>query len=110
MINLDPYGDFLRGFDPVTGNIEDEPRVGLETVLTLQLKVESDLEPVWSLYSQRAEQQSLERGLAWKDRSRLAPARIGSYASMNLSWSRNSIPKVFGEWWSLPKMPSPYRC
>lgn len=91
LINLDTYGDFLRGFDPATGNIEDEPRMGLETVLTLRLKVDSDLEPVWTLHSERAAEQGLERGLAWKDRARLAPARIGSFASMNLSWSRNSI-------------------
>lgn len=91
LINLDTYGDFLRGFNSTTGAIEDEPRFGLETVLTLLLKVESDLEPIWLLYSDRAHQQGVERGLAWKDRSRVAPARIGSFANMNLSWSRNSI-------------------
>lgn len=91
LVNLDAYGDFLRGFDSATGVIEDEPRVGLETVLTLRLKVDSDLEPVWTLHSDRAAEQGSERGLAWKDRSRIAPARIGSFASMNLSWSRNSI-------------------
>ncbi|MEN5139481.1 ATP-dependent nuclease [Pseudomonas juntendi] len=91
LVNLDAYGDFLRGFDSATGVIEDEPRVGLETVLTLRLKVDSDLEPVWTLHSNRAAEQGSERGLAWKDRSRIAPARIGSFASMNLSWSRNSI-------------------
>lgn len=91
LINLDAYGDFLRGFDSATEDVEDEPRVGLETVLTLRLTVDSDLEPVWTLHSDRAAEHGLERGLAWKDRSRIAPARIGSFASMNLSWSRNSI-------------------
>lgn len=89
--NLDAYGEFLRGFDAATGQIEDEPRSGIETVLTLRLQVESDLEPAWTLYSERAEQQGLERGLAWRDRSALAPARIGSFANTNLSWTRGSI-------------------
>ncbi|MBL8388614.1 MAG: ATP-binding protein [Hydrogenophaga sp.] len=91
LLNLESFGDFLRGFDPATGRVEDEPREGIATVLTLRLSVASDLEPVWSLYSERAERDGLERGLTWKDRALLAPARIGSYASSNLSWSRNSV-------------------
>lgn len=89
--NIDTYGEFLRGFDLGTGQLEDEPRIGLETVLTLKLKVAGDLEPSWTLYSNRAAQQRLERSLAWKDRSLLAPARIGSYANTNLSWARGSV-------------------
>lgn len=89
--NIDTYGEFLRGFDLGTGQLEDEPRAGLETVLTLKLEVASDLEPSWTLYSNRADQQRLERSLAWKDRSLLAPARIGTYANTNLSWARGSV-------------------
>lgn len=91
LLNLDSYGDFLRGFDPTIGRVEDEPREGIATVLTLRLRVTADLEPVWALYSERAARDCLERGLAWKDRALLAPARIGSFASGNLSWSRNSV-------------------
>lgn len=89
--NIDSYGEFLRGFDLGTGLLEDEPRVGLETVLTLKLEVKGDLEPSWTLYSDRAAHQQLERSLAWKDRSLLAPARIGTYANTNLSWARGSV-------------------
>ena len=89
--NIDAYGDFLRGFDIQTGLQEDEPRIGLETVLTLKLEVNGDLEPSWTLYSDRAARQQLERSLAWKDRSLLAPARIGTYANTNLSWARGSV-------------------
>lgn len=91
LVNLDSYGDFLRGFDDEFETVEDEPGFGLETVLTQQLIVHSDLEPQWSLFSERAAQQGSERNLSWKDRSRIAPARIGSFANTNLSWSRNSI-------------------
>lgn len=91
LLNLDSYADYLRGFNPTTGAVEDEPAAGWEPVLTLRLRVESDLEPNWTLYSDRAAAQELSRGLAWKDRTALAPARIGAYAHTNLSWSRNSV-------------------
>lgn len=89
--NFEAYGDYLRGYNAATGAIEDEPKAGIETVLTMRLQVESDLEPNWTLYSERAAQQDLSRGLAWKDRTALAPARIGTYVQTNLSWARNSI-------------------
>ncbi|APF85617.1 AAA family ATPase [Ralstonia solanacearum] len=89
--NIDTYGEFLRGFNVGTGLLEDEPRAGLETVLTLKLEVKSDLEPTLMLHSDRAAHQHLERSLAWKDRSLLAPARIGTYANTNLSWARGSV-------------------
>ncbi|MDF5996179.1 hypothetical protein P4200_23080 [Pseudomonas aeruginosa] len=91
LMDIDVYGEFLRGFNPGTGEVEDEPRAGLETVITLLLQVGADLEPTWTLFSERAEQQQLERTLPWKERAALAPARIGSFASSNLSWSRGSV-------------------
>jgi hypothetical protein len=91
LLNFEIYGDYLRGYNAATGAIEDEPRADIETVLTLRLRVESDLEPNWTLYSERAVQQDLSRSLAWKERTALAPARIGTYAQTNLSWARNSV-------------------
>ncbi len=91
LTDIDVYGDFLRGFDAVLDTVEDEPGAGLETVLTLLLQVGADLEPSWTLFSDRSLQQSLERGLPWKERAALAPARIGSFSSSNLSWSRGSV-------------------
>jgi putative ATP-dependent endonuclease of the OLD family len=90
--NIDDYGDYLRGFHPVTGEIQDEPGKGLETALTIRLTVNSDLEPVWQLISQRAEQGGMKpRSIAWKDRIDTAPTRLGSYAANNLAWSRTSV-------------------
>ncbi|MCU0091399.1 AAA family ATPase [Pseudomonas koreensis] len=91
LLNLDTYGDFLRGFDANTRLIEDEPRVDVETVLSVRLQVGADLEPIWSLFSDRAAAQGLERGLAWKHRALLAPARFGHYATTHLSWNRSSV-------------------
>ncbi|HWU54801.1 MAG TPA: AAA family ATPase, partial [Rhizomicrobium sp.] len=89
--NLDTYGLFLRSFDPKTGLIDDEPEKGGETVLTVNLVVPSDLEPVWTLVSERAAAQGVVRSLSWGDRAAVAPTRIGTYAENNLSWRRGSI-------------------
>ncbi len=91
LLNLEAYGEFLRGYDAAAGGVEDEPRAGIETVLTMRLTVTCDLEPTWLLYSERAKQQERERGLAWKERTALAPVRIGSFANTNLSWTRGSV-------------------
>lgn len=89
--NLDAYGLFLRGRDPTTGLVDDEPGMGLETVITVRLAVEDDLEPQWRLVSDRAEQQGQARGLSWADRVNLSPARIGVGADYHLRWSRGSV-------------------
>lgn len=89
--SMDSYGIFLRGFIADTGEVEDEPEKNAETVLTLRLEVEGDLEPSWSLISDRAEAQGLGRNLSWADRDRLAPTRIGVFSDLNLSWRRGSV-------------------
>ncbi|MEQ9039408.1 MAG: AAA family ATPase [Silicimonas sp.] len=89
--NLDTYRMYVRGFDPETGEIEDEPEKDTETVLSLRLTVASDLEPSWQLMSERAEVQGLARNLSWGDRVRLAPTRIGVLADYHLGWRRGSV-------------------
>lgn len=89
--DIDSYGDFLRGFDVTTGAVEDEPRKGLETVLTLRLTIKADLEPAWTLYSDRMATVEPPRGLVWKDRMTLTASRLGSQANSNLSWSKGSV-------------------
>ncbi len=89
--NLEVYGMYLRSFDSQTGKIEDEPEKDSETVLTIRLTVASDLEPSWSLVSERAEAQGLSRNLIWGDRVRLAPTRIGLMAEYHLGWRHGSV-------------------
>lgn len=89
--NLDHYGDFLRSFNAKTGEIDEEPKHGWETVLSLNLTVADDLEPVWSLLSEQAQANGVERNLRWSDRLAIAPARLGNYLSMHLGWTRGSV-------------------
>lgn len=88
---IETYGLYLRGFNAGTGEIAAEPGAGLETVLTVQLLVESDLEPQWSLVSARAAAQGQTRALNWVDRIRLSPTRLGAFNDNNLTWRRGSI-------------------
>jgi putative ATP-dependent endonuclease of OLD family len=89
--SLEAYGLYLRSFDADSGTIEDEPESEAETVLTVRLTVASDLEPSWSLVSERAETQGQSRYLSWNDRVRLAPSRIGVMAQYHLGWQRGSV-------------------
>jgi hypothetical protein len=89
--NLEAYGMYVRGFDEEKGTVEDEPEKDAETVLTVKLTVASDLEPAWTLMSERAEAQGLTRNLSWGDRIRLAPNRIGVLSDYHLGWRRGSV-------------------
>lgn len=89
--NFETYGLYLRGYNSANQTVEDEPEVGLEPVLCLNLTVNADLEPVWSLISDRALGQNVSRNLAWTDRARLAPTRIGALSDYNLGWRRGSV-------------------
>ena len=88
--NLEAYGMYLRSFDELTGTVEDEPERAAETVLSIRLTVSSDLEPSWTLVSERAEANDLSRDLSWSDRLKLAPTRIGAVAHYHLGWRRGS--------------------
>ena len=91
LLSIESFGEYLRGFDAATGAVEDEPRKGLETVLTALFTAKADLEPIWSLFSQRTASVDPPRGLPWKDRAAIAPARLGNHPSSNLSWTRGSV-------------------
>ena len=89
---MEAYGIYLRSYDAVLCTTDDEPQSGHETVLTINLKVGSDLDPVWTLVSDRAEAQGQQpRFLTWADRVRISPTRIGALADHNLAWRRGSV-------------------
>ncbi len=89
--NVETYGQYLGGFNTKTDEVLKEPEAGQETILTVLMTVEGDLEPKWTLASERAAALGLSRGLNWADRQRIAPTRLGGFAEYNLSWRRGSI-------------------
>ncbi len=89
--SMEGYGPYLRGYIDFIPEVVDEPGSGIETVLTVQLIVAGDLEPSWSLFSDRAAAQNATRSLAWADRVRMAPTRIGGASETQLGWRRGSV-------------------
>ncbi|MBB3950574.1 MULTISPECIES: ATP-dependent nuclease [Aureimonas] len=89
--SFEAHGHHLRGYDPLLGSVEDEPGNGLDTVLTVELRVGDDLEPRWCLVSDRATRAGVERSLSWRDRLKLAPTRLSGAGGHHLGWSRGSI-------------------
>lgn len=88
--SLEAYGHYLRGYDEKTREIHDEPVHGCEVVLTIALTVGADLEPLWTLWSERMADEG-PRYLAWADRVRLSPTRLGAQAQQHLGWRRGSV-------------------
>lgn len=80
LLNIEKYGLFLRSYNADNQQIGDEPQPGdgCETVLTIKLVVDSDLDPDWRLFSERAEAEGIERRLPWKHRELVSPARLGA--------------------------------
>jgi predicted ATPase len=89
--DFDLYGMYHRGWNPETATIEAEPGVGLEAVLTIVLTVGPELEPNWSLYSERAAAQSMARDFTWAHRTEVAATRLGAYAAQHFAWGNRSI-------------------
>ncbi|MHB1262118.1 MAG: ATP-dependent nuclease [Thermoplasmatota archaeon] len=90
LLSVDAYGPFLRGFDEKKRKILDEPIEGGDEVLTVRLDVKDDLEPTWTLYSERTAKAGTEGRLRWPDRQRVAALRIGSTADYQLSFRQGS--------------------
>lgn len=97
LLNLEAYANFIRGVDSATKRLDDEPGSGLEPALTIRLTADIDLVPRWSLFAQRSDQERDSRDLSYKDRLKVAPVRLGPYATTHLSWGQRSILNRIGD-------------
>lgn len=89
--NFERYGSFLVSYDPEQGELHKEPKPQFEDALVVRLEAGDDLEPEWSLVSERASEQGIKRQLGWPDRQALSPLRLGAYADRHLSWQHGSV-------------------
>lgn len=80
------YGLYVRGFkDDV---IIDEPEEDCEKVLTVELLVEDDLEPIWQIIAPgRHEPKPVRR----THLELFGAIKLGSYADRHFTWSKNSL-------------------
>lgn len=82
--SLNKYGNYLRGWDAAALKLTDEPEDHLESVLTVRLTVEKDLEPKWVVICDRSPE-----GVQFKqvDRNKVSVGLIGTYSEKQLSWA-----------------------
>src|SRR5471032_2464421 len=82
--SLNKYGQYLRGWNAAARELTDEPDDQLESVLTLRLMVEKDLEPKWMVICDRHPE-----GVPFKqaDRNKVSVGLIGAYSERQLSWA-----------------------
>ncbi|WP_447784951.1 ATP-dependent nuclease [Pseudomonas germanica] len=84
---LNKYGHHLRGWDAAALTLTDEPDDHLESVLTVRLTVEKDLEPKWIVVCDRNPD-----GVPFKqaDRNKVGVGLIGAYSERELSWANGT--------------------
>jgi putative ATP-dependent endonuclease of the OLD family len=85
--SLKRYGQYLRGWESSTSTLLDEPDDHLESVLTVRLIVEQDLEPKWFVICDRNSE-----GVEFKtaDRNKVSVGLIGAYSEKQLSWANGT--------------------
>jgi predicted ATPase len=84
---LNKYGQYLRGWDAAALTLRDEPDDHLESVLTVRLTVEKDLEPKWVVVCDRNPE-----GVPFRqaDRNKVGVGLIGAYSERELSWANGT--------------------
>lgn len=80
------YGLHMRGFKD--GEIVEEPEDDCEKVLTVELLVGEDLEPIWQVIAPgRQEPKPVRRAHL----ELFGTVKLGSYADKHFTWSKNSL-------------------
>lgn len=81
------FGLRLRGMN-AANEFHDEPEEDDDRVITVRLTVTKDLEPEWSVVTDR-DPDGIP--IHAKDRERLGALRLGAYVDRHMTWSRGSI-------------------
>lgn len=82
------FGLEARGWDATQKKIHDEPQEGDELVLSIRLRVDTSLEPVWTVVNDRHPE---GKPISTKDRERLGVAQLGSYVDRHLTWGKGTV-------------------
>lgn len=94
LISEDKYGLYLRkpniGFEP---GLNDEPDTGGVLCLTLQLTIDSTLEPKWEIVCNRKE----ARLISHSDRKLLTVANVGSNCAKDMVWGKYSVLQKYAD-------------
>jgi putative ATP-dependent endonuclease of the OLD family len=88
LIQDSKYGLYIRGLEKSTGIIHDELDDNHETVLTIKLIVDKNLEPKWYVVNGRINQQSVE--IRANDRASLNVFLVSDYIDRHFSWNKGN--------------------
>ncbi len=88
LIRESKFGLYIRGLDKTTNLIYDEIEDSHETILTILLKVEKDLEPKWYVVNNRSAQQPIE--IRANDRASFNVFLVSDYIDRHFSWSKGN--------------------
>ncbi len=88
LIQENKYGLFIRGLDKSTDLIYDDILDDHETILTLKLIVEKDLEPKWFVVNNREKQDPIE--IRASDRANLNVFLVSDYIDRHFSWNKGN--------------------
>lgn len=88
LIQENKYGLFIRGLDKSTDLIHDDILDDHETILTLKLIVEKDLEPKWFVVNNREQQDPIE--IRASDRASLNVFLVSDYIDRHFSWNKGN--------------------
>ena len=90
----DKFGMYLRKAGvPYDGTSNDEPDDSSPLCLTIQLTVDSTLEPHWSIVCNRTDPKPITN----RDRSKLAVECVGDNCAKDLTWGRYSILQKYAD-------------
>ncbi len=88
LIQESKYGLFIRGLDISTDLIHDEIEDNHETILTIKLVVDKNLEPKWFVINDRGSQESIE--IRANDRASFNVFLVSDYIDRHFSWSKGN--------------------
>lgn len=88
---LEPFGDFHCGFNPATGDIDDEPGRDLETALSVTLRIDQSMQGLWRLESSRVEDDDRRRDMARRMLRCLSLLQLQGESASELSFGRGSV-------------------
>ncbi len=94
LISEEKYGLYLRkpGVE-YDGGSDDEPCDNLPVCLTVQLTIDSSLEPKWEVVCNRKEPVSISNN----DRRKLSIGVIGNNCARDLLWGKNSVLQKYAD-------------
>ena len=87
LLREDKYGMYQRGLDPRTGKVFDEIEDDHISVLTIKLEIGKDLEPHWSVITDR---EIGSKDITASDRAKLNTILVSDYIDRHFSWNKGS--------------------